>query len=131
MKRQDAYSDRYYEAIRNRKNPTDIGKRAEHTGFSEDTIRLIREHLFIKEHDLGEGVTGRFDTDWQIAKAWQRMEQGWKGTEQDKYRDVYILLLRHELEELTIMVKYGYNVSEAHDKANEKYYWAIEIDRIK
>jgi hypothetical protein len=127
----NAYADTYYEAIRNRKNPADIGKIAGNTGFSEDAIRSIREHVFIKEHDLGEGVTGRFGTDWQIAQAWQRMEQGWQGNDQDKYKDADILLLRHELEELTIMAKYGYNALEAHVQAEEKYPWGITIDRIK
>jgi hypothetical protein len=130
-KARDAYADTYYESIRNRKIPSDIEKIAKNTGFSKDTIRSIREHIFIQEHDLGEGVTKRFDTDWQIAQAWQRMEQGWKGNGQDKYKDVDILLLRHELEELTVMAKYGYNASDAHDKANEKYLWAIAIDRIE
>jgi hypothetical protein len=123
----NAYTDTYYEAIRNRKNPTDIGKIAENAGFSEDVIRSIREHVFIKEHDLGEGVTGRFATDWQIAQAWQRMEQGWAGNGQSKYHDVDLLLLWHELEELTIMAKYGYDYPTAHERANEKYPWSKKI----
>jgi hypothetical protein len=128
---QNAYADTYYESIRNRKNPTDIGKIAENTGYSEDAIHSIRDHIFIKEHDLGEGVVKRFGTDWQIAQAWQCMEQGWKGNSQDKYKDADILLLRHELEELTLMAKYGYNASEAHVRAEEKYAWDIAIDRIQ
>jgi hypothetical protein len=126
----NAYADTYYEAVRNRKNPTDIGKIAENTGFSDDNIRSIRDHVFIKEHDLGEGVTGRFAADWQIAQAWQRMEQGWKGNDREKYHDVDLLLLRHELEELTVMAKYGYNYPAAHEKAEEKYPWDVTIDRI-
>jgi hypothetical protein len=59
------------------------------------------------------------------------MEQGWKGNGQEKYHDVDLLLLRHEFEELTLMAKYGYNASDAHDKANEKYLWAIAIERIE
>jgi hypothetical protein len=128
---QNAYADTYYESIRNRKNPTDIAKIAENTGFAENNIQSIREHIFIKEHDLGEGVIDRFSTDWQIAQSWQRMEQGWKGNSQDKYREADILLLRHELEELTLIAKYGYNASEAHIRAEEKYPWDIMIDRIK
>ncbi|MDR1301449.1 MAG: hypothetical protein LBK43_03150 [Treponema sp.] len=95
--------------------------------FSKDTIRSIREHIFIQKHDLGEDVIDRFGTDWQIAQAWQRMEQGWKGHGQEKYHDVDLLLLRHELEELTVMAKYGYNASDAHDKAEEKYAWDIKM----
>jgi hypothetical protein len=73
---QRAYSDTYYESIRNRKNPTDIEKIAGNTGFSQRDIESIRNHVFIKEHDLGSGEYGRFGSDWQIAQAWQRMEQG-------------------------------------------------------
>jgi hypothetical protein len=123
----NAYADTYYEAIRNRKDPTDIGKIAAHTDFSEEDIRSIREHIFIREHDLGEGVRQRFDTDWQIAQAWQRMEQGWTGSGQGIYRDTDMLLLRHELEELTIMAKYGYNATDAHEKAEEKYPWDVRM----
>jgi hypothetical protein len=36
---------------------------------------------------------------------------------------VDIVLLKHELEELTIMAKYGYDYPTAHEKANEKYPW--------
>jgi hypothetical protein len=127
----NAYANTYYESMRNRNNPTDIGKIAGNTGFLEDDIHSIRDHVFIQRHDMGEGVVERFGSDWQIAQAWQRMEQGWKGNEQDKYRDVDVLLLRHELEELTIMAKYGYNATEAHVRAEEKYPWDITIDRIK
>jgi hypothetical protein len=123
----NAYADTYYEAVRNRKDPTDIGNIAEHTGFSEEDVRQIREHVFIREHDLGEGVTGRFSTDWQIAQAWQRMEQGWKGNSQGAYRDTDLLLLRHELEELTVMAKNGYDYPTAHEKANEKYPWNKKV----
>jgi hypothetical protein len=76
---------------------------------------------------LSEGVTERFAADWQIAQAWQRMEQGWKGNGQGAYHDVDLLLLRHELEELTAMAKYGYNAIEAHMKAEGKYAWDIKM----
>jgi hypothetical protein len=57
-------------------------------------------------------------------------EQGWKGNSQDRYKDTDILLLRHELEELTQMAKHGYNTIEAHEKAEAKYPWDIKIKEL-
>jgi hypothetical protein len=126
----NAYADTFYEAIKNRKDPTDIANIAGNTGFSEDNVRSIRDHIFIKEHDLGNGDYGRLASDWQMAQAWQRMEQGWKGNGQDIYRNTDMLLLQHELEELTIMAKYGYNTIEAHEKAEAKYPWDVKIKEL-
>jgi hypothetical protein len=128
---QKAYSETYYNSIRNRTEPTDIGKIADNTGFSTGDIQAIRNHIFINEHDLGDGETGRFASDWQIAQAWQRMEQGWKENEMVKYRDVDLLLLKHELEELTQMLKYGHNTVKAHEIAESKYSWDIRVKEIK
>jgi len=127
---QKAYSDTYYNSIRNRSEPTDIDKIAKNTDFSVNDIQAIRDHVFIDEHDLGDGKIGRFASDWQIAQAWQRMEQGWEGNGMKKYRDCDILLLKHELEELTIMAKYGYNAWEAHGLATKKYQWSKAIKEL-
>ena len=128
---QKAYSDTYYNSIRNRKNPTDIKTISVNTGFSQKNIQAIRNHIFIDEHDLGTGRIGRFISDWQIAQAWQRMEQGWSGNRMDRYREYDILLLRHELEELTIISKFGYNTIKAHELAEEKYPWDIRIREVE
>jgi hypothetical protein len=126
----NAYANTYYDSIRNRKNPTDIDKIAANSGLSQKDIRSIRDHLFIKEHDLGEGDYGRFSSNWQIAQAWQRMEQGWAGNEMEQYKAADILLLNHEREELTQMSKHGYNALQAHEIAESKYPWDIAIDKI-
>jgi hypothetical protein len=119
---QQEYAFKYYDAIRNRKYPTDIQKIAKNTGFSEENISLIRNHIFIEKHDLGEGKIDRFFPYWRIAQAWSRLEQN-KGTDHD------ILLLNHELDELTIMRERGYNYPKAHELADEKYPWDIEIKK--
>ena len=112
---QDRYADTYYESIRNRKKPTDEAI-AKGSGFTRGQIADIMEHVFIMEHDLGDGKFGRFDTDYHIAQAWQRLEQG-KGTKAD------IMLLNHELAELTLMRERGCNYKEAHDIVDKKYPW--------
>jgi hypothetical protein len=127
---QNAYANTYYESIRNRQNPTDVGMIANNTGFSTDEVLSIRRHVFTDEHDLGDGEYGRFASNWRMAQAWQRMEQGWKGPGMDRYRDYDLLLLKHELEELTQMARYGYNSIEAHDKAEAKYPWDVKIKEL-
>lgn len=118
---QDAHAEKYYRAIRNRKGATDIRKIAEHTGISEADIAAVRNHLFMAEHDLGEGARSRFAADYKIALAWQRMEEG-KGILASD-----LVLLRHELEELTLMAKYGYDYPKAHELANKKYSWGVLV----
>jgi SPP1 gp7 family putative phage head morphogenesis protein len=125
-----AYADTYYESIRNRKDPTDIDKISKNTGFSRDDIQSVREHIFTNEHDLGDGEHGRFASNWRMAQAWQRMEQGWKGNDTVKYKEYDLLLLRHEREELTQMEQFGYNTVEAHQKAEGKYPWDVKIKEL-
>jgi len=128
---QKAYADTYYTAIRNRDDPTDIENISRNTSFSREEVESIRNHLFIKDdHVLYEDQRGRLATDWKIAQAWQRMEQGWNGNGMDRYRDVDKLLLRHELEELTLIAKHGYTVAQAHEIVEKEYPWDIKIKEI-
>jgi hypothetical protein len=117
---QNKYANTYYEAIRNRRSQSDITAIAKNTGFSIDQIREIREHIFINEHNLGDGDFGRFIPNYRMGQAWQRMEQG-KGTNID------IMLLNHELYEKRLMDQ-GYDYITAHAKAHEKFPWS-EKDR--
>jgi hypothetical protein len=119
----EQYADVYYSAIRNRKSPTDIAKVAQNSGFSEKDITDIRAHVFTAQHNLGNGKTGRFETDWRMAQAWQRMEMGWKGNGMTKYKNLDLLLLKHEKEELTLMREKGYDAIEAHEETCKKYDW--------
>jgi len=50
------YSEIYYNAIRNRHSKSDIEAIVKHTNFTYNEIAIIREHIFIKEHNLGDGV---------------------------------------------------------------------------
>jgi hypothetical protein len=58
------------------------------------------------------------------------MEQGWSGNDMTKYKDYDLLLLKHELEELTQILKYGYNTIDAHEKAESKYPWDVKIKEL-
>jgi hypothetical protein len=130
-KEQDKFADEYYESIRNRKIATDIAVIAENSGFSQEDIMAIRNHMFIEKHDLGDGRFERFDSSWLQAQAWQRMERNWKTSGDERYRDVDVLMLHHELEELTIMKRRGVNYHIAHDETNEKYNWWLAIKELE
>lgn len=101
--------------------PSEVPKIAKHTGFSEQDIYNIRNHVFIEKHRLDEGnVT--FSPDPEIAHAWERLTNG-TFTKND------ILLLNHEKREFELMREKGFTYDEAHNEANKKYYWAKEIKK--
>lgn len=112
---QDAYAKRAYEEIRNKNAESDIAKVAKNSGLSKEDVAKIRNHLFFAEHNLEKGLS-RFDESADIANAWEALEQG-------RPSDLDIMMIKHELEELTLMEKYGYSYDKAHLLANRKYPW--------
>ena len=84
--------------------------------FTVDQIEDIRQHIFIRKQPRSDGYF-RFDSDYDIAQAWQRLTDGKDIRESD------IMLLMHEYEELTIMRNTQCTYEEAHDLANSKYNW--------
>ena len=82
--------------------------------MSESDIKAIRFHIFEGSSiKFDDGTQHSFYPSWRIADAWQRMERG-----RPKATD--IILLKHELEELTLMKNYGYSYERAHLTANLK-----------
>ena len=114
------HADRYYESIR--KMTTDIDNIAKNAGYSNEYISKIKEHLFMKKHDLGEYGTKRFDPDYDIAQSWQRLIDGKNIQPHDH------ILLKHEYAEQAYMSK-GYSQQQAHDMANKKYNYAESIKK--
>jgi len=108
----EKHSETYYEAVR--KMTTDVGKIAKNTGFDEQEIKRVKEHVFYKVHDLGDAGKRRFYSSYNMAQSWQRMIDG----REIKAHD--IVLLKHELMEIDLMDK-GLSQQEAHDLANEKF----------
>lgn len=92
---------------------------AENTGFSQKEIQKVRSHIFYKKHNLYIGYE-RFDPDYDMAVAWQRLNNG-------DYLDRDITLLRHELLEREIEMEYNISISEAHAKATETYDWWTQL----
>lgn len=116
---QKAYAKRAYVEIRNRNPQNDIDKVSKSSKLSKSDVEKIRNHVFFETHLLN-GKFQRFDEDPQIANAWEALEQG-------RAKEIDILLLKHELEELTIMKKYGYTYEKAHLLANKKYPWEYKL----
>ncbi|MBR1639019.1 MAG: minor capsid protein [Treponema sp.] len=112
---QEAYAKRAYEEIRKKNAKSDIAKVAKSSGLSKKEVEKVRNHLFFEKHNLDKGFV-RFDESAEIANAWEALEQG-------RPSNLDIILIKHELEELTIMEKYGYDYKVAHLMANKKYPW--------
>jgi SPP1 gp7 family putative phage head morphogenesis protein len=116
---QDRHADSYYEAVRKRAPGVDAQKIAQYTIFKQKAVEEIRQHVFVKSHQLKEGYK-RFAPDYQQSQAWQRLTEG-RGTETD------LLFLKHEYVELTQMRIHGYTYDVAHVIANNRHNWFAEV----
>jgi hypothetical protein len=117
-----AHAKTYYEEIRHRND--DIAKIAKNTGYSIDQISLIKNYLFISEHQLSDGFR-RFDPSFEIAETWQRLSDMPENIqEHDK------LLIPHELKEIKIINEMGISQIEAHVMANEDFNYGLESNKF-
>lgn len=113
---QAAHAERYYAEIASHAPYSDARRIAAHTSFTEKQVEDIRQHVFVEKHDFGDGEYHRFYPSYQQALTWQRLKEG-NGSEEDE------LWLKHELEELTLIRDFGYNVTDAHELAEQRYPW--------
>lgn len=111
-------SDEKYNKIRNRSD--DIEKISNNMGFDEQVIKEIKEHVFYNEHELSDGKK-RFDSDFDMAMAWERMTEG------ENIKPSDLILLNHEIYERELMKGKGLSYYEAHILANEKYNWEAAL----
>ena len=116
-KQAEQHAVRYYESVRHIK--TDTLKISKSTGISKDKLDKIKNHVFVKEHELLDGKR-RFDPDYEMAQSWQRLING-------DYKQQDIVLLKHEYAELRYMEK-GFSQNEAHIKASRKYNFAKYVE---
>ncbi len=112
-----AHAERYYESVRKMK--TDVRNIAQNTGFSEEDISQIKNHVFVDEHDLGGDVPERFYPNYAMSQSWQRLIDGKNIQKHD------ITLLNHEKMESKLM-KLGYSQKEAHEFTEKVYNYAKE-----
>ena len=102
-----------YEQIRNRKREFEVKAVAKNTGYSEDEISRVYDHVFIREHLLDEGIM-RFYPDYYMANSWFRLRNGKKIFPHD------ITMIKHELleesilgESIEIPARKAHNIAEA------------------
>ena len=119
---QDRHAERYYEEVRNRQAFADARQIAAHTPFKVEAVEEIRQHVFLRQHNL-DGEWRRFDADYFQAQAWQRLVEG------RNIRPSDVMLLRHEYVELTQMRTHGYDYETAHRVANQLHPWWAEVQR--
>lgn len=117
-KEAEKHASQYYESVRHMK--TDIKHIAANTGISENDIYKIKEHIFLKKHDLGGSEPEYFYPSYEMAQSWQRLIDGKNIKEHD------ITLLRHELMEYDLMEQ-GYSQFEAHRITENKYNYGKEV----
>ncbi len=114
---QNELAEKYYKDIRQGKNYELIRRVAKHSKMSYADIEKIVNHIFIQRHKFRNGRFERFYPDVEIAQAFERLKRG-------EHTDIDILLLNHELLELTYIKNKKYNIYEtAHKMANKKYNW--------
>ena len=106
------HAERYYAEVR--KMSTDCKKIAQNTGWKENSIWQIKDHLFYKKHDLGGPEAEYFDADYDIAVSWQNLIEG-------RIEAKDLVLLKHEYLELHIMKSKNLPYAEAHKLAEEKH----------
>jgi len=85
INRWEIYAPQSYEKIR---KSDDVLTIAKNTGFSENKIKRIKEHIFFQQHQLDDSIR-IFDPDPDIADAWLRLQTG-------DYKNEDIKLLEHE-----------------------------------
>ena len=121
VKTKKVYAERTYQTYKNRRSKSDIKKIANATKMPEEKIKDVRFHIFEDENILFEdGTRHGFIPTWRIASAWQRLERG-------RPKDIDLILINHEYEELTLMKKYGYPYKKAHLIANIKFPWELKV----
>lgn len=117
--RRDDEAESYYKFTRTTND--DISSIAKNVGWTEHSVARIKQHVFSDKHILDDG-TRRFDADYNMAVAWQRLING-------NYLDRDILLLKHEYLESIIEKKYNLTYREAHDRTTLKHDWNAVLEK--
>lgn len=115
------HAKKYYEAVRSRNKDIEINKIANNTGYRSQDIEKIYNHIFIDEHIFADGRKERFYPDYNMANSWARLREGKNIQKKD------LVLLDHEMFELSLMKLYNYVYERAHKEAEKLYNYAILV----
>lgn len=108
----ELHAKMYYEEIRHM--TTDVKRIAQNTGFTESQIMLVKNYLFIAEHELYGGFR-KFDPCFEIAESWRRL-----AFDKENIQPHDIILIKHELKEMSLIAQ-GLSQEEAHTIASQEY----------
>lgn len=117
-------AQRMYHEFVNRKEEPQVARIAENTGFSQDTIKQVFEHIFTGKHKFKKGPMRQFDPDYDMAQSWQRLI----AKDNKNIRKSDILMLEHEMFE-SILMKDGLNYEKAHEETSKIYNYARAVKR--
>ena len=111
--RREEHAKRYYEELRNRDRHSLVHAMSTSSGLPEEDVERAFTHVFINEHYLvdpnnpSQRRMQRFDPDYKMSQAWQRLCSG---------KGIYpsdVVLLQHEAAE-AILMESGMLYEEAH-----------------
>ena len=111
-------ANKLYDTIRKLKD--DVATISKNTNIPEEYIRQIKEHVFLQEHVLYNGIE-RFHTDLNTAEAWLRLVN-------NNFVQHDLTLLQHEFAESLIMNGKAIEYRSAHDAVDKIYNWTKEIE---
>ena len=111
----EQHAFRYYGLVRSMK--TDCRRISTNTGFREEDIQKIKNHVFLKEHELYDGEITRFYPSYHMAQSWQRLIDGRNVQQRD------LVLLNHEFLE-SVLESEGLNAQAAHERTQKIYNYA-------
>lgn len=115
------HAEQFYISVRKRSTVREVALIAKNTGFTEEEIRTVYNHIFEDYHYL-ENELRRFDPDYDMAQSWQRLFNGKSIQKHD------ITLFHHELMESKLMAQ-GLDYITAHKLTQEKYDYLSELIR--
>jgi hypothetical protein len=75
------WANQAYDGIRSADDMGAVAETAGRYGFDVDDVRIVKDHVFVKEHRLDlfddePARFARFDTNPRIAEAWMRLREG-------------------------------------------------------
>lgn len=115
------HADKYYKSVKTRDRSSEIRTVSKNTGFNENYISKVYNHMFVNKYKLNSGYK-TFDPDYDMSQSWQRLRLG---------RDIKphdLTMLRHERLEYQLMNKHNYYYEDAHTLTVKKYDYQKELD---
>lgn len=121
-KKRDEIAKALYAQITNRKKSYEIKQVAKNSGFTEEEVSNIYEHVFIRKHKFRSGEIKKFDPDYYMAHSWLRLRQGKDIQKHD------ITMLNHELaEEKEMQDSLDVIYEDSHERVQKIYNYQKEL----